>query len=300
MNLDTALLRSFTVLAEELHFARAAERLFIEQPALSQRIKRLEQRIGVELLTRDTRNVRLTPAGATFLKDAAEILDRIDNAVARAREAQKGSRGLVRIAYTLSVGYETLPLMLSAAHEHVPDIELEALEMWERDVLDAVRRRTMDIGAVRCDPPEDGLVSILIRREPLILAVPTGHHLAGREGVSVTELAGERFVITPATLAPGYQGLIDNIFSAAGFTPKTVANPVPGSRVMAVLSRNEAVSILPASAEQIHPSGVAAFIPITDGFARLPVRLVYREDAGPAVAALADTAQQYGRENGWL
>lgn len=112
MNLDTALLRSFVLLAKELHFARAAERLYIEQPTLSQRIKRLEQRVGASLFVRDTRHVRLTPAGAEFLADISDVLDRLDDAVVRAREVEAGSRGTVRVAYTLSVGYETLPVLL--------------------------------------------------------------------------------------------------------------------------------------------------------------------------------------------
>lgn len=300
MNLDTALLRSFVLLADELHFARAAERLYIEQPALSQRIKRLERRVGAELFVRDTRNVRLTPAGVGFLADITDVLDRLDGAVVRAREVEAGSRGTVRVAYTLSVGYETLPALLGIVQERLPDLSFEAIEMWEKDVLDAVRRRTWDIGLVRYNPDDPELVSVLIRNESLILAVPSGHDLAGRTSVRMAELSGERFVITPSNLAPGYQGLIEKVFATAGFSPNTVHNPVPGSRVMAVLRREQSVALLPASAKQVHPEGVGAFIPITDDFAKLPVRMLHRENPGPAVRLLVETVQQAAREQQWL
>ncbi|WP_262703138.1 MULTISPECIES: LysR family transcriptional regulator [Streptomyces] len=300
MNLDTALLRSFVVLADELHFARAAERLHLEQPALSQRIKRLERRVGAKLFVRDTRNVRLTPAGAGFLADVSELLDRLDDAVVRAREVEAGSRGTVRVAYTLSVGYETLPVLFGSVQERLPDLSFEAIEMWEKDVLDAVRRRTWDIGLVRCNPDDPGIASVLIRNEPLILAVPSGHGLAGRTSVRMAELSGERFVITPSSLAPGYQGLIEKVFATAGFSPDTVGNPVPGSRVMAVLRRERSVALLPASARHVHPEGVEAFIPITDDFAKLPVRMLHRENPGPAVRLLVETVQQAAREQKWL
>lgn len=299
MNIDLALLRSFVVLAEELHFARAAERLYIEQPALSQRTRRLERRIEVQLFDRDTRNVRLTPAGAEFLTDVRDVLERFDAAVARAQETASGDRGTIRVAYTFSVGYETLPTLL-ASLDADSGLQAEALELWENDVLDAVRRRRQDIGLVRYDPDDPELASLLIRRERLVLAVPHGHRLATATSVSLSRLSGERFVIIPRTVAPGYHAVIEKVFAKAGFAPRTVANAVPGSRVMADLQRNNAVALLPASAQRVHPEGVAAFLRIDEDFATLPVRLIHREDASAAVRAFADRAQQIARENSWF
>jgi len=299
MNIDFALLRSFVVLAEELHFARAAERLYIEQPALSQRIRRLERRIEVQLFDRDTRNVRLTPAGVEFLNDIRDVLARFDAAVARAQQTASGDRGTIRVAYTFSVGYETLPVLL-ASLDADSGLRAEALELWENDVLEAVHRRRQDVGLVRYDPGDRELASVLIRRERLVLAVPHGHRLATETSVSLSGLAGERFVIIPRTVAPGYHAVIEKVFAKAGFAPKTVANAVPGSRVMADLERNNAVSLLPGSAQRVHPEGVAAFLRIEEDFANLPVRLIHREDASKAVRAFADRAQQIAREKHWL
>lgn len=300
MNIDTALLRSFVVLADELHFARAAERLYIEQPALSQRIRRLERRIGASLFERDTRNVRLTPAGVEFLTDVTEVLRRFDEAVSRARDIGAGGAGTLRLAYTLSVGYETLPKLLTGLDEDLPGLAVEALEMWEKDLLTAISRRTSDVGLVRYDPAEPELESLLVRREPLVLAVPHGHPLAGRDGVRLAELSAERFVITPSSLAPGYQRLIERVFERAGFTPEGVANPVPGSRVMSVLQRNAAVAVLPASVQLVNPVGVAAFVPIEEEYAALPVRLVHRRDAGATVRAFAAHVRRMARAHAWL
>ncbi|WP_216894359.1 LysR family transcriptional regulator [Nocardia alni] len=299
MNIDFALLRSFVVLAEELHFARAAERLYIEQPALSQRTRRLERRIAVQLFDRDTRNVRLTPAGVEFLNDIRDVLARFDSAVARAQETASGDRGTIRVAYTFSVGYETLPALLTGLDTD-SGLQAEALELWEKDVLDAVRRRRQDVGLVRYDPDDPELASVLIRRERLALAVPHGHHLATLMSVSLSEVSGEPFVIIPRSVAPGYHAVIEKVFARAGFAPKTVANAVPGSRVMTDLQRNNAVALLPMSAQRVHPEGVAAFLRIEDDFATLPVRLIYREDSSTAVRAFADRAQQIAREHHWL
>jgi DNA-binding transcriptional LysR family regulator len=299
MNIDFALLRSFVVLAEELHFARAAERLYIEQPALSQRIRRLERRIEVQLFDRDTRNVRLTPAGVEFFKDIRDVLERFDATVARAQETASGDRGTIRVAYTFSVGYETLPVLLTSLDTD-SGLQAEALELWENDVLDAVRRRRQDVGLVRYDPVDPELASVLIRRERLVLAVPHGHRLATTTDVSLAELSDEQFVIIPRTVAPGYHAVIEQVFAKAGFAPKTVANAVPGSRVMADLQRNNAVALLPSSAQRVHPEGVAAFLRITEGFANLPVRLVHREDSNTAVRSFTDRTQQIARERGWL
>lgn len=299
MDVDVAVLRSFVVLAEERHFARAAARLHIEQPALSQRIKRLERRTGVQLFVRDTRNVRLSAAGEDFAVQVAEILDRLDTAVARARETADGARGALGIAYTLSVGYEAVPVLLGHVEETLPHLVFEAVEAWERDVLDGVRRRQWDVGLVRFEPDDDELVSVLLRRERLAVAVGETHWLAGREQVGLADLGDEHFVMTPSSLAPGYQSLIEELLADAGVAPRTVPNAAPGNRMMALRRQKDAIALLPASARLAHPPGVC-FVPVSDDAAVLPVRLVHRGDASAAVQLLADTVQREARRLGWL
>lgn len=299
MDVDVAVLRSFVVLAEERHFARAAARLHIEQPALSQRIKRLERRIGVQLFVRDTRNVDLSPAGEDFAAQVADILDRLDTAVSRARETADGARGALEIAYTLSVGYEAMPVLLGHVEETLPHLAFEAVEAWERDVLDGLRRRAWDAGLVRFDPDDDELVSVLLRRERLAIAVRDTHALAGRTQVRLADLRDERFVMTPTSLAPGYQSLIEGVLADAGVVPQTVRNTAPGNRMMALRRQKNAIALLPASAELAHPPGVS-FVSVADEAAVLPVRLVHRADASAGVQLLADTVQREARRLGWL
>ncbi|MDT0440275.1 MULTISPECIES: LysR substrate-binding domain-containing protein [Streptomyces] len=298
MDIDLAVLRSFVVLADELHFAKAAERLHIEQPALSQRIKRLERRMGVQLLVRDTRNVRLSPAGAEFAADTARMLRLFDEAVGRARETAVGERGTVNIAYTLSVGYETLPVLLEHLEQSLPHLTLQAVEAWEKDVLESVRLRRSDVGLVRCDSVDEELVSLLLRREGLVVAMPETHHLARQDVVHLAELRGERFVTTPSSLAPGYQATVDGVFEKAGFRPQTVRNTVPGSRLMAVQRQTGSVALLAQSARLSRPPGIA-FVPVGDDFAVLPVRLVHRADAPAAICLLADVIQREAHRR-WL
>ncbi|MBZ6226335.1 LysR substrate-binding domain-containing protein [Streptomyces olivaceus] len=293
------MLRSFAVLAEELHFARAAERLHIEQPALSQRIKRLERRMGVQLLVRDTRNVRLSPAGEGFAADTRRMLRLFDEAVEHARETAAGERGTALISYTLSVGYETLPVLLEHIEQTLPHLTFQAVEAWETDVLDAVRQRHSDIGLVRCDPQDDDLVSLLLRRERLVIAMPETHQLARRDVVHLSQVRGERFVTTPSVLAPGYQARVDGIFAEAGFQPQTVRNTVPGSRLMAVQRQTNSVALLARSAQLSRPPGIA-FVPVADDFAMLEVRLVHHADAPAGICLLADVIQREAHRQGWL
>ncbi|MBK1783632.1 LysR substrate-binding domain-containing protein [Prauserella cavernicola] len=299
MDVDVAVLRSFVVLADELHFARAAARLHIEQPALSQRIKRLERRMGVQLFVRDSRNVRLTPAGQEFAVEVGDVLRRLDAAVGRAVRTADGTSGTIRLAYTLSVGYETLPVLLGQVERTLPDVTVEAVELWESDVLSGVLRRDWDCGLVRYHPDHPDVTSLLLRHESLVVAMPETHPLAGRTEAKLVELRDERFVTTPVSLAPGYQALLDDVFDAAGFEPNTVRNTVPGNRIMALQRQKNAVALLPASAGLTHPSGIA-FVPVVDEFAHLPVRLVHRLDARPSVVLFAETLQRAAREQGWL
>ncbi|PKW14335.1 LysR substrate-binding domain-containing protein [Saccharopolyspora spinosa] len=299
MDVDVAVLRSFVVLAEELHFARAAVRLHIEQPALSQRIKRLERRIGVQLFVRDSRNVCLTPAGQEFAVEVGDVLHRLDAAIGRAVRTADGTRGTMRIAYTLSVGYEALPVLLGQAERTLPDVTIEAVELWEADVLAGVVRRDWDGGFVRYHPDHPEVTSLLMRHESLIVAMPDTHPLSGRNEVRLAELRDEHFVTTPTELAPGYQALLDEVFDAAGFVPHTVRNTVPGNRIMALQRRKNAVALLPASAGLTHPTGIA-FVPVVDDFAHLPVWLVHRHDAAPPMVFLAETLQLAARDQGWL
>ncbi|MEQ3551052.1 LysR substrate-binding domain-containing protein [Pseudonocardia nematodicida] len=298
MDVDVAVLRSFVVLADEKHFARAAVRLHIEQPALSQRIKRLERRTGVQLFVRDTRNVHLTEAGLEFAAAVTDVLERLDAAVDRARETAAGARGALRIAYTLSVGYEALPELLGRVEQALPRLGFEAVEAWETDVLDGVRNRRHDAGFVRYDAADAELVSVLLRREPLVVAMPETHPLAGRHAVHLTDLRDERFVMTPSSLAPGFRALLDGVFAEAGFVPETVPNTAPGNRMMALRRQQNAVALLPASARLLHPPGIAA-VPVLDEFAALPVHLVHRADAGAAVQLLADTVLREARRRRW-
>ncbi|MFJ7238839.1 LysR substrate-binding domain-containing protein [Streptomyces olivaceus] len=299
MDIDLAVLRSFVVLAEELHFARAAERLHIEQPTLSQRVKRLERRMGVQLLVRDTRNVRLSPAGGDFAAHTVRMLQLFDEAVEQARETASGERGTAQISYTLSTGYESLPVLLEHIDQALPHLTFQAVEAWETDVLDAVRQRHSDVGLVRCDPADEDLVSLLLRRERCVIAVREDHELAQRDAVHLTEVRGERFVTTPPALAPGYQAMVDGIFAQAGFRPETVRNTVPGSRLMAVQRQTNSVALLAQSARLSRPPGIA-FVPVADGFAVFEVRLVHRADAPAGICLLADVIQREAHRQGWL
>lgn len=294
-------LRSFSQLADDLHFGHAALALGIEQPTLSQRIRRLEDHLGVELFTRSTRRVELSPAGQSFRSDIDAILTSLDRAVERTRATQAGRHGRLTIFYTMSVGYEFLPKLVSTSRSVLPEMSIDALEMWERDVIEAVLRGRAELGLVRTDPPSEDLSSTLVAREKVCIAIPHGHRLAGAQSVELRDLGNETIFVTPHDLAPGYQGLIDQMLDEAGVSPKFLDNPLPGNRALTALQGTDCLSILPRSvAENITTGGTVSIHPVIDDSAWLPVRLLYRTGAAPAVGTFVSMATQKSRSEGWM
>ncbi|WP_432790777.1 LysR family transcriptional regulator [Brevibacterium sp. K11IcPPYGO002] len=301
MNLDVETLRSFAYLADELHFGRAALALGIEQPTLSQRIKRLEDHLEVELFVRSTRRVELSTAGQSFRSDINEVLTLLDRAIERARAAQEGRQGKLTIFYTMSVGYEFLPKLVSANQSALPGLAIDALEMWERDVIEGVLRGRADLGLVRTDPPSEDLSSTLIAREKVCIAIPRGHRLCGAQSVELIDLKNETFFVTPQSLAPGYQGLIDQMLEEAGVRPKFLDNPLPGNRALTALRGTQCLSILPKSvANNVTATEAVTLHTVTDDSAWLPVRLLYRAKMERAVTTFLNVAAQKSRSAGWM
>lgn len=163
--------------AEELHFGRAAARLSMTQPPLSRLIQKLERSIGVRLFDRDNRGVAITPAGRAFLGEARRLLALAESAPDLARRISRGSVGQVRIGFTAASAYGVLPRLLDHLARSVPDVDLDLQEMVTHEQVDALLGHELDLGLARppFDPAEFG--SRLLRREEMVLAVPTGHPL---------------------------------------------------------------------------------------------------------------------------
>ena len=189
-------LRYFVAVGEELHFGRAAERLHMAQPPLSQAIRQLESHLGVQLLHRTTRRVELTTAGAAYLKRARAMLAELDDAGDEARRVAAGAVGHVTIGCVGSTTYSLLPRLSRGLSETMPDVDFSFRgEMLVPDQVEALRTGTVDIALLRPPVADPGLRVMPLRREPLVVALPAVHRLANRRSLRASDLAGIDLIV---------------------------------------------------------------------------------------------------------
>jgi DNA-binding transcriptional LysR family regulator len=248
MDLEPRLLRYFLAVAQELHFGRAAARLYISQPSLSNQIRNLERVLGTDLFVRNSRQVALTPAGRALLEEAPLALGALDRAAERARLAGAGIAGTVRLGYAPMAGYETLGAILAAAEHDSPNLTVIASELFSSEVPGQVLAGELDVGLALFPAPMRGVRSRLLRAEPLALVFGQHHLLAAADPVPVASLAGETLLMFPRELAPGYYDRVIAACEQHGFQPEIRAftDPPPQAMVARLRTTRE-IGIPPAS-----------------------------------------------------
>ncbi len=273
-------LRYFVAVAEELHFHRAATRLHISQPPLSQQIRALERELGVTLLARNRRRVALTTAGAAFLVDARGILAAVERASDRARGIARGSLGTLSIGFVGSAMFSpTLPNILREFRKDHPNVGLVLRELPTTLQLAALVAGELDIGVIRgpVDPDElDGQLELMtIQRERLVAALPSDHRLATRRRIRAEDLRGESFVILTRREAPGlYAGLAAAMGDAGGL-PEDVLEVAEMQTIISLVAGGFGVSLVPASVGQVERSGVA-FLPLAGSTPTIELEIAWR------------------------
>ncbi|MEN6310022.1 MAG: LysR family transcriptional regulator [Acidobacteriota bacterium] len=215
-------LECFKVLAEELHFGRAARRLFIAQPPLSRQIKKLEAELGVTLFDRTNRYVKLTPFGKYFRTEVLRLFARMDMIKAHLALMKEGAAGELRIGFVGTVMHTFLPGLLAEFRIRQPNINTTLLELNNIGQVAALRGGTLDVGFLRSPLAVPDLTVRLLFKESFSLILPPGHSLAGAKNVSLEKLAREPFVGFDKGCGNQMSEIISGICRAAGFTPKTV------------------------------------------------------------------------------
>lgn len=247
---DLTHLRTFVVLAEELHFRRAAERLHLTQPPLSQRLRYLEESLGVQLLKRSTRTVELTDAGKVFLDGARDVLKRLEDLNLQTRQASTGHSGRLRIGFVPSAAYAYLPKVLRKYKARYPNVDIHLDEMAYLRILESLKNRAIDVALLRTSTREKAIQNYTAIRESLILAVPRSHPLARARTVSVGDLHQEPFIAFSAHDSPYFSERITQVLDDAGARPRVVQY----SLIPTILSFVEAgigSAIVPESASHI-------------------------------------------------
>ena len=192
-------LRYFVAAAEELHFRRAAERLGIAQPALSQQIQQLEQEIEALLFHRLTRGVELADAGRVFLDDARAILEHVEQAKAKAQRVARGDQGMIRIGFTGSASFNPIvPGVIQDYRARFPGIAVSLVESGTSQLVDSLRAGRVDAAFIRSPSREvDGLLVVSILEEEMLIALPSRHDLAASASLPLEALSGEPFILFP-------------------------------------------------------------------------------------------------------
>jgi len=271
-------LRYFRAVAEELHFGRAAERLHIAQPPLSQQIRQLERELGVALLVRTTRSVELTAAGVAYLSRAVRILDAVDDAGEQARRIAKGVEGQLAIGCVGSATYSLLPRLVRALGETLPGIEVSVRgEMLAPAQLAALAAGEIDLALLRPPVPQTGLITETVRRDRLLAALPADHPLAGRHDLLVRELHDEDFIAHAGQGRSVMHSVLTAVCADAGFVPRLRHEVMETSTLVTLVAAGLGVAIVPDPTSALDIGGVA-FVPLMP--ATLGVDLVVARSAG--------------------
>jgi len=256
--IELRLWRQFVAVADELHFGRAAQRLNMTQPPLTQAIAQLEGLLGVRLFDRTKRSVQLTPAGVALLPEARELLARARELPAHARAAAAGEVGRLRLAFVSTVGFAFLPQWVRAFREQAPRVQLELIEATGDVQLAALARGEIDAGFMLHSPgfAPPGLARQLIDRESLVLALPESHPLAARPRPPLATVLAEPLVIFPRRIVPSLYDAVFAMYHAAGCSPQVAQEAIQMQTIVNLVSAGLGLAWVPESVRQFQRPGV--------------------------------------------
>lgn len=243
--MDLKQLRYFIAVAEELHFGRAAARLFISQPALSFDIKKLEEQLGIQLLVRNNKSVKLTNAGQVLLDEARSLLLQAEKVKRLTLLSAEGAVGQLRVGFVNSMLYRGLPRAMARFEAEQPNMEVLLMEMNTSEQALALQRGQIDIGFVHWARLPAGIASECLVADPFLCCVPAGHRLAGRARIDLAELRDEGFILFPRSLSPHYHDLIIARCVDAGFSPRIRHEARLWQTIAAMVGLGMGVALLP-------------------------------------------------------
>jgi DNA-binding transcriptional LysR family regulator len=290
-------LRYFAAVAEELHFRRAAERLHISQPPLSQQIRRLEEELDVQLLERSRRRVELTPAGAEFYVRAKEILDAVEDAARLARQVQRGDVGGLSIGFVGSAMYSMVPDVLRAFRSRRPAVDLRLRELTTAAQLDQLESGRIDVAFVRPSAPRDGIAVERVLREDIVVALPESSPLAGRDEIELADLRGEPLVLLNRSGSPGMRAALEAATQRFGGEAQLVQEAAEIQTVIGLVAGGVGFSLVPDSVRSLARRGVA-YRRLADG-PSIELALAWRaHDSAPVLAAFREVVRELAPEGG--
>lgn len=280
-------IRYAVAVAEELHFGRAARRLHMTQPSLSRQIRTLEHEIGCDLFERTSRGAALTPAGAEFAAQARRTLQTVESGIRRTQDVGRGARGHVSLGFVATAALDVLPQALLAHRTQRPGVVVTLSELTTEQQVEALLAQDLDVGLGRDVRATDGLRTDIVRREPVVVALPRLHALAQRADLSVEDLAGEAVVKLPRNRARLIDGLLDRI-PTMGLRGQTRTRAVVQEAnqymtLLALVAADIGLALVPESVRVLQPEGIR-YVRLADPMASTALTVTTRLEGGHPAA----------------
>ena len=256
--IELRLWRQFVAVGEELHFSRAATRLNMTQPPLTQAIAQLEALLAVRLFDRTRRSVALTSAGVALLPQARDLLNRAQALPMQARAAAAGEVGRLRLAFVSTVGYSLLPRWVQGFRARFPAVTLELVEATGDVQLQQLERGEIDAGFMLHSPGFEppGLSNLRVASEPLVVAVPDAHRLATAQPLVLAEVLAEPLIIFPRRIVPSLFDAIFGMYHAVDRSPFIAQEAIQMQTIVNLVSAGLGIAWVPESVRQFQRSGV--------------------------------------------
>lgn len=292
-------LRTFVTVAKYGSFTRAADDLHIAQQAVSQQIRSLEQGLGVTLLSRSSRTVTLTPEGSVFLADANRVLSAAQRASRRVGAAARGELGTLRLAYTLTTAWETLPVLVADLASSLPHLSVDAREVFGGDIDGLLASGRHDLALAPTTIYGADTQQRTIRRESLRVALAEDHPLAHRDTIELATLSDQQFEIWPRDMAPGFYDTIVGICRAHGFEP-SLDERGTGNTVWGYIARGRGIALINNSLIKQLPRGIK-LIDLAHPQPTLTIDAVWlRHEASPTILRAIEAVEQHAASHNWL
>jgi len=293
--MDLKQLRSFIAVANTLNFGRAARQLHLSQSALSIQIQNLEAHLGVPLLERNRRTVRLTAAGESVLSDSEALLQQVADIELRAARIGSGEVGHLRVGFVASATLELIPAIVLAFRKLYPGVSLELKNIPTTQQVEALKSGSLDVGFVRLPLSVEGLSITSVHREPFAMVLAKGNPLATEKALTVRHLAGQPFIAYGRKWAPGFYDHWMQICRKAGFTPNVVQEAAEMETAMVLVAAGLGVALLPEGITRRSRS-ILKVKPLSGEKVVSEIGVAVRADrTTPLLGRFVDVAKQIGK-----
>ncbi|HDX2367868.1 TPA: LysR family transcriptional regulator [Escherichia coli] len=298
--MDVRQLRYFVAVANTRNFTRASEQLHIAQPPLSRQIQLLEEELGVQLLLRNSRPLRLTEAGRSFYEQALQIINRLDQLKNTTRQIGLNQRQTLSIGFVASTLYGGLPMLVSKLRQHYPDVDIQLVELTSMQQFAALKSGRIDVGFGRIRSNDSSVERIVLREERLVLALPPGSPLTeGDEQFTLKALEGQKLIVYPKELRPSFADHILSLLNDQAIRPSEVHEVREIQTALGLVAAESGICLIPASARlrnDLH------YRLIDDTRATSPIILTHRiNDNGWYIDAVKQVvADMYAEKPAWL